>query len=179
MIAVNTQTMIFFQSLLLGAALGIVYDLFRIFRVAVPLPAGMIVVEDVLYFVFCGFVSFFFAMTVNFGQVRFFILLGETLGFLLYYLTLGVLVIKGAQKIIAVVRWIFRIIGKLFLPFIWLFRWIGRHIKKIIGKSSQNLKKAVQKNRKHLQKKRILLYNYYKSKKSISLKKREKIKQGK
>ena len=76
MIAVNTQTMIFFQSLLLGAALGMVYDLFRIFRVAVPLPAGMIVVEDVLYFVFCGFVSFFFAMTVNFGQVRFFILLG-------------------------------------------------------------------------------------------------------
>ena len=75
----------------MGAVFGAVYDLFRIFRIAVPLPAGVIVAEDVIYFAFCGFMSFFLAMTVNFGQVRFFILLGELLGFLLYYLTLGVL----------------------------------------------------------------------------------------
>lgn len=85
----------------MGAVFGAVYDLFRIFRIAVPLPAGVIVAEDVIYFAFCGFMSFFLAMTVNFGQVRFFILLGELLGFLLYYLTLGVLVMKCAQQIIA------------------------------------------------------------------------------
>ncbi|MCI9405290.1 MAG: hypothetical protein HFK04_00020 [Oscillospiraceae bacterium] len=179
MIAVNTQTMIFFQSLLLGAALGMVYDLFRIFRVAVPLPSGIIVAEDVLYFVFSGFVSFFFAMTVNFGQIRFFILLGETLGFLLYYLTLGSLVMRCAQRIIAAARWLLRLVARLFSPVVWLFCWLGRKGKRILGKWNQNLKKAAQKNRKHLQRKRILLYNYFHKRKSISPKKREKIKRGK
>ena len=131
MIAVNTQTIIFLQAILMGAVFGAVYDLFRIFRIAVPLPAGVIVAEDVIYFAFCGFMSFFLAMTVNFGQVRFFILLGELLGFLLYYLTLGVLVMKCAAK------------------------------------------KAVQKNRKHLQTRRILLYNYFKNRGAISPKKRK------
>ena len=74
MIAVNTQTIIFLQAILMGAVFGAVYDLFRIFRIAVPLPAGVIVAEDVIYFAFCGFMSFFLAMTVNFGQIRFFIL---------------------------------------------------------------------------------------------------------
>ncbi len=179
MIAVNTQTMIFFQSLLLGAALGMVYDLFRVFRVAVPLPAGVIVAEDVLYFVFSGFVSFFFAMTVNFGQIRFFILLGEAIGFLLYYLTLGVLVMRCAQKIIDAVWWLLRLMGKLFSPVIRLFCWLGRRAKRILGKWNQNFKKAAQKNRKHLQRKRILLYNYFNKTKGISPKKREKIKRGK
>ena len=155
MIAVNTQTIIFLQAILMGAVFGAVYDLFRIFRIAVPLPAGVIVAEDVIYFAFCGFMSFFLAMTVNFGQVRFFILLGELLGFLLYYLTLGVLVMKCAQQIIAFIRW------------------IGKKVAKIFGKLGKNAKKAVQKNRKHLQTRRILLYNYFKNRGAVSPKKRK------
>ena len=44
----------------MGAVFGVIYDLFRIFRIAVPLPAGAVVAEDVIYFVFCSFMSFFF-----------------------------------------------------------------------------------------------------------------------
>ena len=148
----------------MGAVFGAVYDLFRIFRIAVPLPAGVIVAEDVIYFAFCGFMSFFLAMTVNFGQIRFFILLGELLGFLLYYLTLGVLVMKCAQQIIAFIRWIFQVLWKLILrPVVRLLMWIGKKVAKIFGKLGKNAKKAVQKNRKHLQTRRILLYNYFKN----------------
>ena len=174
MIAVNTQTIIFLQAILMGAVFGAVYDLFRIFRIAVPLPAGVIVVEDVIYFAFCGFMSFFLAMTVNFGQVRFFILLGELLGFLLYYLTLGVLVMKCAQQIIAFIRWIFQVLWKLILrPVVRLLMWIGKKVAKIFGKLGKNAKKAVQKNRKHLQTRRILLYNYFKNRGAVSPKKRK------
>lgn len=142
MIAVNTQTIIFLQAILMGAVFGAVYDLFRIFRIAVPLPAGVIVAEDVIYFAFCGFMSFFLAMTVNFGQVRFFILLGELLGFLLYYLTLGVLVMKCAQQIIAFIRWIFQVLWKLILrPVVRLLMWIGKKVAKIFGKLGKNAKK--------------------------------------
>ena len=76
MIAVNTQTLIFLQSLLMGAALGAVYDLFRIFRIAVPLPAGAIVAEDVIYFVFCGF--FLFNDDSKFRTGAFFYFVGGT-----------------------------------------------------------------------------------------------------
>ena len=147
----------------MGAVFGVIYDLFRIFRIAVPLPAGAVVAEDVIYFVFCSFMSFFLTMTVNFGQVRFFILLGELLGFLLYYLTLGTLVMKCAQRLIACIRWIFRALWKL------LLRPVGR----LFGKLGKNAKKAVQKHRKHLQTRRILLYNYFKNRRSLSSKKRK------
>lgn len=59
MIAVNTQTIIFLQAILMGAVFGAVYDLFRIFRIAVPLPAGVIVAEDVIYFAFAASCPFF------------------------------------------------------------------------------------------------------------------------
>ncbi len=174
MIAVNTQTIIFLQALLMGAVFGVIYDLFRIFRIAVPLPAGAVVAEDVIYFVFCSFMSFFLTMTVNFGQVRFFILLGELLGFLLYYLTLGTLVMKCAQRLIACIRWIFRALWKLLLrPVVLLIRWIGRKVGRLFGKLEKNAKKAVQKHRKHLQTRRILLYNYFKNRRSLSSKKRK------
>lgn len=142
MIAVNTQTIIFLQAILMGAVFGAVYDLFRIFRIAVPLPAGVIVAEDVIYFAFCGFMSFFLAMTVNFGQVRFFILLGELLGFLLYYLTLGVLVMKCAQQIIAFIRWIFQVLWKLILrPVVRLLMWIGKRSQKFLENWEKTRKK--------------------------------------
>lgn len=175
MIAVNTQTLIFLQSLLMGAALGAVYDLFRIFRIAVPLPAGAIVAEDVIYFVFCGFMSFFLMMTVNFGQVRFFILLGELIGFLLYYLTIGALVMKGARQIIFGIRFFFRLVWKWMLrPVVLLFGWAGRKIKRILRKLGKSMKKAVQKHRKHLQIRRTILYNYFKNRVILSLQKRKK-----
>lgn len=40
MIAVNTQTIIFLQALLMGAVFGVIYDLFRIFgSLSLFLPA--------------------------------------------------------------------------------------------------------------------------------------------
>lgn len=174
MIAVNTQTIIFLQAILMGAVFGAVYDLFRIFRIAVPLPAGVIVAEDVIYFAFCGFMSFFLAMTVNFGQVRFFILLGELLGFLLYYLTLGVLVMKCAQQIIAFIRWIFQVLWKLILRPVGTIAYVDwQKGRKNFWKTGKKREKAVQKNRKHLQTRRILLYNYFKNRGAVSPKKRK------
>ena len=88
MIAVNTQTLIFFRSLWLGALLGMMYDLFRIFRIAVPTPNFAAVAEDILFFLLSAFLSFGFILSVNYGQVRFFILLGEGLGFFIILLAL-------------------------------------------------------------------------------------------
>ena len=116
-----------------------------------PSSAGAVVAEDVIYFVFCSFMSFFLTMTVNFGQVRFFILLGELLGFLLYYLTLGTLVMKCAQRLIACIRWIFRALWKLLLrPVVLLIRWIGRKVGRLFGETGKKREKSCAKTQKTL-----------------------------
>ena len=51
-IAITEQTAVFFHSLLLGAVLGCFYDLFRITRIAFVIPALLVLVEDLLFFLF-------------------------------------------------------------------------------------------------------------------------------
>jgi len=107
--------------------------------------------------------------------VRFFILLGELIGFLLYYLTIGALVMKGARQIIFGIRFFFRLVWKWMLrPVVLLLGWAGRKIKRILRKLGKSMKKAVQKHRKHLQIRRTILYNYFKNRVILSLQKRKK-----
>lgn len=98
------QTAVFFHSLLLGAALGCFYDLFRITRIAFLIPAPMVLVEDLLFFLFSSIALFGFMLENSFGQIRYFILLGVALGWVIYYNTVGSLVIKCSARIIRAVR---------------------------------------------------------------------------
>ena len=56
-ISVSQQTMTFLQSLLLGAALGMLYDVFRILRLLIPSGKVISFVEDIVYFLLCGVIS--------------------------------------------------------------------------------------------------------------------------
>ena len=61
-IAITEQTAVFFHSLLLGAVLGCFYDLFRITRIAFVIPALLVLVEDLLFFLFSSIVLFGFML---------------------------------------------------------------------------------------------------------------------
>ena len=169
MIAVNTQTLIFFRSLWLGALLGMMYDLFRIFRIAVPTPNFAAVAEDILFFLLSAFLSFGFILSVNYGQVRFFILLGEGLGFLLYYLTVGPVVMKSVKKIISAAKKVLLFLWKITLgPILRLLLFLGKKLWKRVGKRLKKSKKVVEMHRKHLHIRWVLLYNYFKNRAVIS-----------
>ena len=146
------QTMLFMQAVLLGAALGLLYDALRITRLAIPTKSVVIFLEDVLYFFFAGVCTFFFLMQTIEGRVRFFIFIGEGLGAVLYFLTLSPLIMKISQTIIKVIagiirtiiRWlilpiagfILRIVLFIFSPVIIL----GRFIKKSVQRCNYRLK---------------------------------------
>lgn len=169
MIAVNTQTLIFFRSLWLGALLGMMYDLFRIFRIAVPTPNFAAVAEDILFFLLSAFLSFGFILSVNYGQVRFFILLGEGLGFLLYYLMVGPVVMKSVKKIISAAKKVLLFLWKITLgPILRLLLFLGKKLWKGVGKRLKKSKKVVEMHRKHLHIRWVLLYNYFKNRAVIS-----------
>ena len=79
-ITIAGQTAVFLQSLLLGAVLGCFYDLFRITRIAFLMPALLVLIEDLLFFLFSSIALFGFLLENNDGQIRWFILLGVVLG---------------------------------------------------------------------------------------------------
>ena len=81
-ITIAGQTAVFLQSLLLGAVLGCFYDLFRITRIAFLMPALLVLIEDLLFFLFSSIALFGFLLENNDGQIRWFILLGVVLGVL-------------------------------------------------------------------------------------------------
>lgn len=83
------EAMLFLTSCLLGAALGVVYDLFRAVRLLFPPGAGLAFAEDGLFFGAVGVAEFVFFLNHTYGQLRVFLLIGQGLGFLIYYLTVG------------------------------------------------------------------------------------------
>ena len=83
------EAMLFLTSCLLGAALGVVYDLFRAVRLLFPPGAGLAFAEDGLFFGVVGVAEFVFFLNHTYGQLRVFLLIGQGLGFLIYYLTVG------------------------------------------------------------------------------------------
>lgn len=122
-IAITEQTAVFFHSLLLGAVLGCFYDLFRITRIAFIIPAPVVLVEDLLFFLFSSIILFGFMLENSYGQIRYFILLGVVLGWTLYYFTLGSLVMKCSARIIHTVK---AVLAFLWRPFAWMGRELGK-----------------------------------------------------
>lgn len=141
------QVFVFVSSLLVGAALGLLYDIFRITRIAFPTAPAVVFIEDVLFFLICALVTFFYGLTVIDGMLRVFLILGELLGGIIYFCTIGQLVMRVSKTIIkaveAVIRFIFRwimrpiwlliyhIITFLLRPFMFLRRIMKKKLQKI------------------------------------------------
>ena len=122
----SNQTATFLWSVALGAALGAFYDIFRILRLAFKTPKWGVFVQDMLYFFAAAAFTFFFILEHNYGSMRGFILIGEISGWLLYYATAGMIVIKTAKSTIFLVKSFCRI---LFSPFFKVYRFFRRKIK--------------------------------------------------
>lgn len=159
-ITIAGQTWLFLLSIALGAGLGVCYDLFRILRIALPHPTLAVLAEDLLFSVICAGATFFYMLAADNGQIRIFVLIGEGVGFLLYYCTIGALVIRVSKGIIRVVRWVLRTLWRIFVaPIVHLLEKAGRFGRKILHKSSIILKKQAKNLNIPLKKRRKILYN--------------------
>lgn len=157
---VAAQTLLFLKSMLLGACLMLLYDLFRILRLAVKTPAAVILAEDLLFFALCALANMLFLISANFGEIRFFALLGEALGALLCALTLSRLVMACSKAVIGFVRAIFRLIYRLLLrPAYRIVHWAALKMVQTSDFFANLLKKSLRKTNYSLKRRRILLYN--------------------
>ena len=88
-ISLSAQTAYFLWSLVLGVALGVLYDAVRAVRMIFRAGKIHVLVSDVVFFAVCGVITSLFSLPFNKGNVRVFILFGEAVGFLAYRITLG------------------------------------------------------------------------------------------
>lgn len=159
-ITIVHETQMFLTALLVGAGLAAVYDIFRILRIAVYTSRAAIIAEDLCYFIFFTIVTFMYILRDNSGSVRIYILFGQALGWVLYYLTIGSFVLSCSKTIIRVCKaWIcffYRLFIRPVLRFAsFLYRLILRPFRFIWEKG----RKVAVERKYSLKHTRIMLYN--------------------
>lgn len=143
------QLKCFAIAIVVGIALGIVYEAFRLLRLVSPKGKILTFVCDVLFMSVAALVNFILTVVVNIGIVRWYILLGEAVGFIVYMRTVGR--ISGA---------LFRLIRKVIAKILWLIFTPVRLLRGVIIIFFSKLMKKIKKIVKRLLKKRKrILYN--------------------
>lgn len=159
MLTIADQTRLFLLAIGLGFLLGVVYDLFRVVRMAFTMRRAGVFIQDVLFFLVCAAVTFVFLLAVNQGEIRGFIIAGEVLGFLIYYFSLGLLAMRVSSFLVHATQRIFYLIS---VPFRALMRLLKRLFGKIGISVKKTSKKIAKKSKFNLKHDKTLLYNLVK-----------------
>lgn len=85
---------------LLGMALGLLYDIFRIFRMLIPHKNIFVDLEDLIYWVLTAYLVFRTLFQFNEGKLRGYAFLGMFLGVLIYTLTMRQLLLLIVKKLL-------------------------------------------------------------------------------
>ena len=159
-ISISEQALEFLAACLLGGILGGVYDLFRIARLAFSNRWLITLVEDLLFWLLSAVVTFLFLLLFSEAQVRLYLLIGELLGFTVYYFSIGSLVMKLSKWLIGWIKRVLRLGYRLFIsPFVRLFSFVFRGCGEKFKKVGKKIKKIKQNSKKYLQNEDSLLYN--------------------
>ena len=160
MLTIADQTRLFLLALGLGFLLGIVYDLFRVVRMAFTMRRVGVFIQDVLFFLTCAAATFLFLLAVNQGEIRGFIIAGEGLGFLIYYFSFGLLAVRVSSFLVHAIHRLFFVIS---VPFRALFRLLKKLFVKIGISAKKTSKKIAKKSKFNLKHHKTLLYNLRKN----------------
>ena len=155
-ITVARETQLFLYSLLVGGGLSVLYDLLRVLRLQVRHRPLAVTLEDVAYFLVCAAVTLGFVLKDNSGQVRGYILVGELIGWLVWHLSIGSVMVCAASAVASAVWSVCRM---LLFPAYCVYRVVLGFIAMIRTMVKKILKKIMQKKKYNLQRKRIMLYN--------------------
>lgn len=162
------QTKGFLLALGMGFLLGILYDVIRIIRISISRGRALVVVCDFIFCALACLCTFLFCLTVNEGEIRLYLVLGEIAGFFTYYFSLGVIIFSCSEKIINFIKKLLRsVFSAILFPFKWFFGIIRKSINKLLKKSRKNGKKLKNKSNFLLKVNKLLLYNLFVKKRNL------------
>lgn len=97
-ITISEHVILILSALLLGFILGVIYEVLRIIRTYFGNGRALIFVFDVLFWIIAGVLTYWFFLIFNEGKFRITAFVFEILGALLYYFTVGKVVIKYVRE---------------------------------------------------------------------------------
>ncbi len=122
-VAETEYGLLLFASIALGFCIGLYYEFFRFLRIALPHPAFLVSLEDLIFFLPLGPLIIFFHYALSDGIFRWFSLVGCLAGFLLYLGTLGRLLTFFSKTILGFVKAVLRFLFSLLLrPLVIVFK---------------------------------------------------------
>ncbi len=173
LLTLSAECQYFLRACLLGAALGVFFDFFRILRRSFGGGTILICLQDLFYWLVVGYVTFSFLLRYCDGRLRWFVFFGELLGWILFRLTLGGWFVAFGSAvltlIIRLVTGIFKLLLRLIrllikaitAPFLFLYRVFGTRIKTAAVNRVNHVKKVCRNRKFRLKKQLKLLYNRY------------------
>lgn len=127
----------------LGAAMGVVYDCFRVFRILFP-PAskgGAVAVQDIIFWLIYGIGIFCYSAVICRGELRFFTFLGSLIGFTLYIVTLGNAVVGILRRTVSAFCKILRkVYSALFEPIVKIIKEFCQKVYAVFVRNHKNIK---------------------------------------
>lgn len=97
-LGIELERELFLLSVVLGHGLGLLYDIFRVFRVALPHGKILTFFEDIIYTFLYGFALFTFCTGLT-GAIRGFVLVGMLTGSVIEHLTVGNAVVSVLKSL--------------------------------------------------------------------------------
>ena len=79
--------------------MNLFYDIVKSISTILRFNKRKIFIRDFIYFIFCSFSTFLFLLAVNVGEIRYYIIIGEILGWFLYKITISNLVLIWIKTI--------------------------------------------------------------------------------
>lgn len=127
----------FLQSILLGLLLSFIYDFFCSIRKLFPAQVQLHFILDILYFVLFGTILFNFLLQKSAGRLRYFIVLGVIIGWVVYHNTVSTLTIQLLNGLFTLFR---RVLLILLQPILAIIKMIRRGLSTVQDKYSTKSK---------------------------------------
>lgn len=147
-ITVSGQIETFFYAVLLGISYCLLYDVFRCFHIKVFKGYWSIFFSDILYWIILFISTYSFLLLFCNGSVRVYVLLGNTLGFVICRYTVSWIFIKFCFLIAYIIR---QIISLICMPFYMLLSFMSKLYEKVVAFFKKIVKNLSQKKKKHLE----------------------------
>ena len=136
-----------FISILVGFGICFIYDIFKSFRLSFKNSNIAVLFEDILFFIIAGLITYTLLFVRAYGKIRWFILISELIGFILFRCYISKYLIRFNVSIIKFVKKTF--LAKIKSALLSINKTFNDKIDKLFAKKS---KKSLKDNRH-------LLYN--------------------
>ena len=139
----SRQSMLFISTVGAGAAIGVLYDVFRVLRKTAPHKNPFVQLEDLLFWLITTLLMFYFMLNTHYGEIRFYSIMGTALGMITYFATLSPWVVKIAVALVEFIKQVVATAVKIILlPINILLRLLIPPVKKLIRISRKYLHAA-------------------------------------